>query len=90
MDVKRCVLLSLVLSLAAAGAAQQDPLAQVQARFREWNAVLESVAVDFVAVPKGDDIQALAAYLVEHGYWEEPVLHDPWGNLYRFSSDGKH
>ncbi len=90
MDVKRFVLLSLVLVLAAVGLAQQDPLAQVQARFREWNAALESVAVDFVAVPKGDDIQALAAYLVEHGYWEEPVLYDPWGNLYRFSSDGKH
>lgn len=90
MDVKRCVLLSLVLALAAVSAAQLSPQAQVQARFREWNAALESVAVDFVAVPKGDDIQALAAYLVEHGYWEEPVLYDPWGNLYRFSSDGKH
>jgi len=48
------------------------------------------VAADFASVPRGDDIQALADYLKANGYWEEPVLFDPWGNLYRFASDGKH
>jgi hypothetical protein len=67
----------------------QGLVGRVKADFRSWDAALQTVAVDFVAVPKGNDIQALADYLKEHGYWEESILFDPWGNLYRFSSDGK-
>jgi hypothetical protein len=88
MVVKRCLLLSLVLALAAVGAAQWDPLTKIKADFYAWDMILQSMAVDYVAFPRGDDIQAVGAFL-KSLYWEEPILYDPWGNLYRYSSNGK-
>ncbi len=69
--------------------ANENNISKIQSNFREWDAALQTVAIDFGLVPKGDDILQLARYLIEYQYWEEPVLYDPFGNLYHFKSDGK-
>ena len=86
MDVKRCLLLTLILALAAAGAAQVNPVYQAQSDLVVWGNVMEMFIMDDGHCPEASSIEALAQEAFGRLYWEEPVVTDPSGRPYTASS----
>ena len=51
-------------------------------------AQMAMASADDGSYPMTNDIAALGAFLKQQSYWEEPILHDPWGQPYRCESGG--
>ncbi len=69
-----------VLSLLMPVLAQAEPLAErAAADLRAWGAAVGMPLVDAQPLPETGDIRVLAAFVSGLGYWEAPVVSDPWG-----------
>ena len=57
----------------------QEPMGDLNT----WKVAVETILLDHDQLPQIDDIQSLARFLKDQGYWEEPVVYDLWGRPYR-------
>jgi hypothetical protein len=90
MVFKRCLLLTLVLALAASGLAQWDPVYQAQTDLVVWGNVMEMFVMDDGHYPEASSIATLAQEAFGRLYWEEPVVTDPSGRPYVATSRSDH
>lgn len=86
MVFKRFFLLTLVLALAATGAAQVNPVSKAQSDLVAWGNIMEMFVMDDGHYPEAASIEALAQEVFGRLYWEEPVITDPSGRPYTASS----
>ncbi len=59
---------------------------QATSHLRAWGVAMGMTQLDHGGYPDTEDIRDLAMFIEDQGYWEAPVVSDPWGQLYRCRS----
>lgn len=85
---------SVLSVLVAAGCLIQMPClssaaeneSQASSHLRMWDTSMGMTLLDHKGYPATEDIRELAMFMKDQGYWEEPIVRDPWGSLYQCRS----
>jgi len=68
-------------------AGEQEMINRAKVDLRTWKIALDMYYVDWIKYPEGNSIEEIARLLESSGYWEKPMVKDPWGNLYQYSAN---
>lgn len=67
-------------------AGENKLMKRAEADLRAWKIALDIYYVDWIKYPKANSIEEIGRLLESSGYWERPIVKDPWGNLYQYSA----